>query len=283
MFSSKQFAMGSGICGLALAALLAGCGTDASGTVVDVQDSSVTIAEPDTFEHSTYRVAPDADISRDGSPASLLQLRPGDDVAVTLQPDDNGVDVASRVDATSSSTNGAPAADPATADDSGEYGDDFSPLPYGDPLVEPLIQESVPPDDPVPEEPVDESSYEGRVSAVLEDAIVLEHAVGTELHFAIDLATEITLDGETADIIEIQPGYSAVIMAQAESGQLYAVRVDATSYAYDADSQLPAEPGTDDGEDVTPEAPVDEQPEGEAPEQLDTEEPKLPVTPEALP
>lgn len=83
---------------------LVGCAEGASGTVVDVQHSCVTVAEPETYEQTTYRVSPDADISRDGSPVSLLEVQPGDEIDISVSTDDTGAEIATSVEATSTVT-----------------------------------------------------------------------------------------------------------------------------------------------------------------------------------
>lgn len=266
MFHSRSFSISASICGLALVGLISGCAPAASGTVVDVQESTVTVAEPDTLEQTTYRVSEDADISRNGSPASLLQIQPGDDVDITLEPNDAGRDIASGVAATSDDVD-------ATSDDSA--------ILDTEPAIDPVYG---PTDDIVenPDEPADlDTAYEGRISAVLDNELVVEHSIGPELHFVIEEQTQMTLDDEEAELADLQPGYDVVVTAHDIYGELHAVRVDATSYEYGSDLQVPEEPGDDVTDDVVPEPEVENDAADDA--EPDIEQPELPETPEPLP
>jgi hypothetical protein len=243
MWNSRQSELCAAFCGVALLCLIAGCGQGTSGTVVDVEHSSVTVAESDTLDQTTYRVSPDADISRDGSPASLLEIQPGDEIDITVSTDDSGASVATSVEATSTyATSGT---DEDAVDDG--IDDDAE-------LIDPLdgfddVDEFPPTDDTPAEAPAEPMTYEGRVTTTLDGAMMIEHAEDQEVQVMVDDYVEVTIDGAAAEFADILPGYEVMVIADEDYGQIHAIRIEATS-ATVVDPAPPAEPLPDESDEL---------------------------------
>jgi hypothetical protein len=245
MCNLKNSMIGGCVCGAALLCVLSGCGEGASGTVVGVENTAVTVAEPETFEQTTYRVSPDADISRDGEPASLLEIQPGDDVDVSVTTTDSGEEVATSVDASSEDED----------DVDNDIDDDAD-------LITP-IDPDLPATDTTPAEaPAEPMTFEGRVASTLEGAMMIEHVDDQEMQIMVDEHAEVLVDGVAAEFSDILPGYEVMVVADEDYGQFHALRIEATSSTVVDPAPLePApeaseDPGTE--SDELPEAPTDE-------------------------
>lgn len=224
---------------VAITAFAIGCGTVESGTVLEVTEDSVTVADDTSFDHMTYRVAPDASVLKDGQPADLDDLEQGDDVSVTVSTDTEGNEVATVVSAES---NGAAA-------DGGDA-----------PRFEQPLEEA-PADTGAPDEAgsnVDPSmtAYQGDVMAVGDDMLTLTDPGGTQLPFIVNDQTDITIDGEPAELEAIGAGFVAIVTARQELDELVAIEIEAASPLSARD---PAEEQETEGPDSEPD--VGEQPE----------------------
>lgn len=84
-------------------ALIGGCGKMGYANaerVVKVENGQLTVAEEDGTEPRTRRVAPDAEITLDGQPATLTELQNGDAVKVTIELQ-QGSEVVKKIEARS--------------------------------------------------------------------------------------------------------------------------------------------------------------------------------------
>lgn len=224
MSNPRTFVAGLSLSVAALLCFVAGCGTGSSGTVVDVQHSSVTVAEPDTYEQTTYKVSPDAVIQRDGAPASLLEIQPGDEIDVTVSTDSSGNEVATAVNADSTSvTNTTDADDNVISDD--DDTDDNAVAEDDDVIGGPF-----PPTDTTPDEaPADPMTYEGRVTTTLDGAMMIEQGDDQEVQIMVDEQADVLVDGVAAEFADILPGYEVMVVVDEDYGQLHALRIEATS------------------------------------------------------
>jgi hypothetical protein len=215
MISLKTTHLSQWLGAIALTAFIAGC-ADESGTVVDVDNDRITVADDDTQAQTTYRVSPEADITRDGDSASLLEVQPGDEADITL--DDDGDNVVTDLDASSEGT-----ADTDTDDDL--IDDDADDDLIDDNLEGPNITPPV-----VDAEPV---ALEGSVAAMHEESMMVqvetEEAEDNEIEIIVDDNTEITLDGVAAEFGDILPGYTVLVSADDVDGRLHGDRIEATS------------------------------------------------------
>lgn len=145
-----------------LTALLFFSGCGQRGVVVGTDDGKLTVAGPNGETSVTHELAPDATITRNGQPAALDDLRPGDSVFVTTELKEDGKKVATKIEATSE-TPQAPQKDASPS----------APRPLEPPMTEkpaptpeenamppdtPESQPATPPDEPQPATPDDESA-----------------------------------------------------------------------------------------------------------------------------
>jgi hypothetical protein len=211
-----------------------------------VESTKVTVAEPDTLEQTTYRVSPDADISRDGSPASLLEIQPGDDIDITVTTDDQGAEVATSVEATSTYADDEAAADEDIDNDGINDEDEIgAPLNGVDD-----VDDFAPTDTTPAEAPADPMTYEGRVTTTTVDGVMMiEHAEDQEVQIMVDENVDVTVDGAAAQFADILPGFEVMVVADEDYGQIHALRIEATS-ATVADPAPPAEPLPDLSDDL---------------------------------
>jgi hypothetical protein len=252
--SSKRFAIGGCLCSLALVCFAAGCNPAATGTVVDVQDNSVTVTEPDTLEQTTYQVSTEAEITRDGDPASLLQIQPGDDIDVTLSPDESGRDVAVEVTATSNSESTAHNPDVT-------YNTSFEDPEADIADSEAILGESDTPTDADPNENTAPTlDLKGRIAVVFEESIMIEQSPDDQREVVIEDTTELTIDGNKAEFTELKPGFEVNVTAYEAHGAMNAIRIDATSYEYGVNPTVPMEPGSEEpaSNEVPPAPPIRE-------------------------
>lgn len=230
----------------ALAAVAIGCGAVESGTVIEVTDNSVTLADDTSFAQATYRISPDASILKDGEPAVLEDIQQGDEVSVTVSKDSEGNEVATMVSAES---NGA-------ADESGTEGE--APL-YGQPVQEPPTDTGDLNDSEANMDLSSMRAYQGDVMAVGDDMLTLSDPAGTQLAFIVNDETEITVDGEEAELEAIGAGFVAIVTAREDVDELIAVEIEAAAPASarePADDQQPETPGTESGAGEQPELPA---------------------------
>lgn len=220
---------------VALAAFAIGCGAVESGTVIEVSADSVTVADDTSFTHTTYKVSPDASIVKDGQPAVLADIEQGDDVSVTVSQDTEGNQVATVV---SVESNGA--ADEAAA--SGE-----APL-YVPPIVETPTGAETQDDKDPNSDPSSMRAYQGDVMAVGDDTLTLSDPAGTQLAFIVNDETEITINGEQAELDAIGAGFVAIVTARQDLDELVAVEIEAAAPASardPVDDQNTEAPGTE--------------------------------------
>jgi hypothetical protein len=242
MYHSSQQRLTALLGMIAMTAFAVGCGTVESGTVLDVTEDSVVVADDTSFTQTTYRVAPDANILKDGEQVDLGDLEQGDDVNVTVAQDTEGNEIATSVSAESNEgtdKTGAAATPPL-------YGD--QPLvdsPAGDlPLLD--ADPNVVPDQEPDQEP-SVIAYQGEVMDVEEDLLTLVDPAGTELAFFVDDLTKITLNGEEAELSDVESGFMAIVTAREDLDELIAVEIEAASLTTQAplDDQETEDPGSE--------------------------------------
>jgi hypothetical protein len=127
---------------LALAAVVAGCGQMGESKIVRVGDGTLTVSEAsfvsDDESVTTYKVAADAQVIRDGQPADLGQLMQGDSVSIVAESRD-GESVATKIEAQSPAIDSDPTPEPAP--------EPFVPEPI---VPEPIVPEPQPTPEPQP-------------------------------------------------------------------------------------------------------------------------------------
>jgi hypothetical protein len=196
-------------CAIAIATFAIGCGKTETGTVEEVTDGKVTVADETSFAQTTYKIAPDTDIQKDGQPADLADIEPGDDVSVKSKSDAEGNRVATFVSVESNDAAGEGAAQPPS---------------------------ELPSDLAVKEGTVDDAElsptvYEGHATAVQDGMLTLTDPAGTQLPFIVDDQTEITVDEQPAKLESIDNGAAVTVTARQEFDALIAVRVKASAAA----------------------------------------------------
>lgn len=185
----------------------------------------------------THKVAPDTKILRDGKPAQLQDLQPGDQVQVTTEQDAAGKAVATEVTAESQPANIEP----------GPLQDPVQPLPLGDlvPLPDegpPLLDEGI---DPTPLDPSRRQAeatpadhrnkqdalaglhtFDGEIASFDENKMMVLINKEEKL-FLIVADVIIKLDGTEASFKDLQAGHFVTIEAEMVGDELLARSIDA--------------------------------------------------------
>lgn len=197
------------LCAVAIASFAIGCGQTESGTVSKVTDDRVTVTDETSFTQMTYKVAPDANVQKDGEPASLEDIEPGDDVSVKSKSDVNGNRVATFVSVESN-------------DAAGEGSTQSLNESPSDPAVN---EDTIDDAEPSP------TVYKGLVTEVQDGMLTLIDPAGTQLPFIVDDQTEITVDHQPAKLQVIGQDAEATVTARHEFDALIALKIEASSTA----------------------------------------------------
>lgn len=188
---------------LSLSFLAVGCARRPS-TVVDTDEDEITIATGS--EQSTHKVAPNAQIVRDGQPARLDDLQRGDQVRVTtVQTAEHEERVIQEIDAASGDAvpNDGPATPPDPATDE-------------EPLPPRAILET-------------DEAASGIITRVTATEFTLEHAPDARYTFRFGPGTVITADRQSASPDDLREGQAAKVTATQSGQTLIANEVEVTS------------------------------------------------------
>jgi hypothetical protein len=209
--------------GLAVVAIAAGCGMTDADKVVQASDGALTVEDQETQARTSHPIAFDTEIFKDGEPAKLEDLQPGDEVQVRAQ-EENGESVATFVKAES------PDADEATDDADDTITDEGGEFEFAEDRDPGILEES-----PAElEADVPATDFVGKVLMVEEHEMMLEASGGEQHKFTFNEQTEFTRDGEKVAFDAIQAGDTATVTARDDTtdpsaGELIAMTVNATS------------------------------------------------------
>jgi hypothetical protein len=204
------------------ACFAAGCARTEADKVVQASDGALTVQDEQTQTRTSHRIAFDTEIFKDGEPAQLEDLKPGDEVRVRAK-EEGGESVATLVTADSADEDADADSAETTIDERGEFNfaEDRDPS-----FVEqaPAAQEG----------DVPATDFVGKVMMIEEHELLLEASGGEQHKFAFNDQTEFTRDGEKVSFEAIQAGDAATVSARDDTsdpnaGEMVAMTVNARS------------------------------------------------------
>jgi hypothetical protein len=238
-------------------ALTSGCSQSFADKVVSVGQNELTVAKGPEETPETHQVAPGAEVLRDGKPAELEEIQPGDAVKVTTEKQGEE-ELAVKIEATSSQEEEAaeeasdleeltappiggmppPAAEskPAIGAE-GEAPRIDEPEAALDEEKESALPEQKEAQSALPEqEPPAEILFTGVMTAVGEDQIRVqgnEEPVGLahQRSFKLTDATEIFMAGEPAAREDLKEGMEVTVIAELHGAEAVAKRIEAKPMA----------------------------------------------------
>lgn len=241
--------------------LVGGCGH--SGKVALAENGELTFTSLDGSDQ-TLKVAPESKITLDGQPAELEDLDEGDSVSV-LVDEREGERVATNVRAQSKEKQAErevpmerSPAEP--TDDPSPHTEEPEPIPpieAGGPIETPdhntsklspgeadkaesptddtqidgeAAEQGDPTDDTSGIEAVGEDAVEhtGKIASIEEGVLMLD-TDATGHTFVMDENTSVTIDGQPADVADLEIGFSATVLAERKGDRMVAMAIDAVS------------------------------------------------------
>jgi hypothetical protein len=197
----------------AVAALFAGCSHSTDALIVKAEQNQLTFVEPGRPGEMTSQVSPDVNVTLDGKPGQLEDLDEGDRAWLTREGKAEQSLITSIV--ATSEERAADRVSPTGAMDSPAI--ETSVPWYGDePLSAPVVGVGTAP-----------RTYEGSVVGVGDQELILANDNAEQQMFTVTPDTDITLNGEGAQLSDLGEGDSATISAESGGEVRVATSIDA--------------------------------------------------------